>query len=99
MGCGNSGMRDRFQEGMVPMRKFMGRMTITEDDLWPLFKQFDKCDGDHSGEINFDEALNRGIVATRQLAKRQLTWMRGWHELNLLPIDDGKNSVYVCHYI
>ena len=42
------------------------------------------------GEINFDEALNRGIVATRQLAKRQLTWMRGWQELNLLPIDDGK---------
>ena len=42
------------------------------------------------GEIKFEEALNRGIVATRQLAKRQLTWMRGWRELNLLPIDDGK---------
>ena len=59
MGCGNSGMRDRFQEGMVPMRKFMGRMTITEDDLWPLFKQFDKCDG----------ALNRQLDRAQQLSR------------------------------
>ena len=42
------------------------------------------------GEINFEEAVSRGIAATRQLAKRQLTWMRGWRELKLLPIDDGK---------
>ena len=29
------------------------------------------------GEINRDELRNRGIFATRQLAKRQLTWLRG----------------------
>jgi tRNA dimethylallyltransferase len=28
------------------------------------------------GEINHDELLEKGIVATRQLAKRQLTWLR-----------------------
>jgi tRNA dimethylallyltransferase len=28
------------------------------------------------GEINQDELLEKGIVATRQLAKRQLTWLR-----------------------
>jgi tRNA dimethylallyltransferase len=28
------------------------------------------------GECSFDEMLQRGIVATRQLAKRQLTWLR-----------------------
>lgn len=28
------------------------------------------------GECPLDEAIERGIVATRQLAKRQLTWMR-----------------------
>ncbi len=28
------------------------------------------------GEIDRDELLNRGIFATRQLAKRQLTWLR-----------------------
>lgn len=29
------------------------------------------------GEYGRDELLNRGIYATRQLAKRQLTWLRG----------------------
>ena len=43
-----------------------------------------------SGETSFEEAVHRGIVATRQLAKRQLTWMRSWDDLELVPIDDGK---------
>lgn len=29
-----------------------------------------------SGEINYDEMVNRTVYATRQLAKRQLTWLR-----------------------
>jgi len=32
------------------------------------------------GECNFEEMAARGVAATRQLAKRQLTWLRGWHE-------------------
>jgi tRNA dimethylallyltransferase len=28
------------------------------------------------GEINYDEFVEKGIIATRQLAKRQLTWLR-----------------------
>ncbi|MDR5867340.1 tRNA (adenosine(37)-N6)-dimethylallyltransferase MiaA [Halomonas koreensis] len=34
------------------------------------------------GEIDRATLRHRGIVATRQLAKRQLTWMRGWPELH-----------------
>ncbi len=33
------------------------------------------------GEIDRDELLNRGVFATRQLAKRQLTWLRARNEL------------------
>jgi len=33
-----------------------------------------------AGEFNLDELLNRGIYATRQLAKRQLTWLRGMQD-------------------
>jgi tRNA dimethylallyltransferase len=29
-------------------------------------------------ECNYDEMQKRGIIATRQLAKRQLTWLRHW---------------------
>jgi tRNA dimethylallyltransferase len=30
------------------------------------------------GKLTFDEMRDRGIIATRQLAKRQFTWLRGW---------------------
>ena len=38
------------------------------------------------GEIDYEQMRERGVIASRQLAKRQLTWLRGWPELNyLLP--------------
>jgi tRNA dimethylallyltransferase len=32
------------------------------------------------GDISLDEAIYKGICATRQLAKRQITWLRGWKD-------------------
>lgn len=34
------------------------------------------------GKLTHDEMVERGIIATRQLAKRQLTWLRGWTQLH-----------------
>jgi tRNA dimethylallyltransferase len=34
-----------------------------------------------SGEIDYAMFVEKGIAATRQLAKRQLTWLRGMSEL------------------
>ncbi len=34
-----------------------------------------------SGVVGYDEMVARGQAATRQLAKRQLTWLRGWPEV------------------
>lgn len=33
------------------------------------------------GNISYDELCEKGIIATRQLAKRQLTWLRSWPDL------------------
>lgn len=30
------------------------------------------------GKLSYQEMVERGIIATRQLAKRQFTWLRGW---------------------
>lgn len=30
------------------------------------------------GKLDYEEMIERGIIATRQLAKRQFTWLRGW---------------------
>lgn len=37
-----------------------------------------------AGDTAYDEMRDKGIAATRQLAKRQLTWLRGWQGLNWL---------------
>ena len=36
------------------------------------------------GKMDYDEMVYRGIVATRQLAKRQMTWLRGWKDVTWL---------------
>lgn len=41
-----------------------------------------------SGVVGYDEMVARGQAATRQLAKRQLTWLRSWPEVRWLDTDD-----------
>ncbi|WP_018650830.1 tRNA (adenosine(37)-N6)-dimethylallyltransferase MiaA [Actinobacillus capsulatus] len=45
------------------------------------------------GDISLDEAVYKGICATRQLAKRQITWLRGWRsEIEWLDSLDPTSS-------
>jgi tRNA dimethylallyltransferase len=44
-----------------------------------------------AGEVGHDEMVFRGIAATRQLAKRQLTWLRSWPDVTWLTTDDEEN--------
>ncbi|WP_084255648.1 tRNA (adenosine(37)-N6)-dimethylallyltransferase MiaA [Pasteurella testudinis] len=49
------------------------------------------------GDYTHDEMVYRGICATRQLAKRQITWLRGWkseiHWLDSLAISQAKQKI------
>lgn len=49
------------------------------------------------GEYDHSEMVYRGIVATRQLAKRQLTWLRGWKNLNWLDSFDKDNLTKIVN--
>ncbi len=40
------------------------------------------------GDCTLDEAIFRGVCATRQLAKRQITWLRSWDDLTWLDSDN-----------
>jgi len=42
-------------------------------------------------EVDHDEMVFKGICATRQLAKRQLTWLRNWPDLQWLHMEDENN--------
>ncbi len=39
------------------------------------------------GRYGYEEMVERGIIATRQLAKRQFTWLRGWPGLQWFDSD------------
>lgn len=45
-----------------------------------------------AGELHYDEMVEKSIIATRQLAKRQLTWLRSWQDLQDFE-DSGIKSV------
>ncbi len=54
--------------------------------------------GYFDGEYDYQRMHEKGVVATRQLAKRQLTWLRGWQSLNWLYTDNrdeqrGKSAI------
>lgn len=40
------------------------------------------------GEYDYAQMVNRGIIATRQLAKRQLTWLRSWSDVEWFDSED-----------
>lgn len=44
-----------------------------------------------NGEVSLDEAVENGVAATRQLAKRQLTWLRKWPNLEWIYTDTVGN--------
>jgi len=48
------------------------------------------------GEVSLDEALDRALAATRQLAKRQLNWLRGWSDLHWID-SSQKNANETLH--
>ena len=43
-----------------------------------------------SGDYDYATMQHKGIVATRQLAKRQLTWLRSWPQLHTFDSLDAK---------
>ncbi|OUS27750.1 tRNA (adenosine(37)-N6)-dimethylallyltransferase MiaA [Thalassotalea sp. 42_200_T64] len=52
-----------------------------------------------NGEFDYDEMVFRGVCATRQLAKRQLTWLRGWPNLTWLTTNDENNLQQVLQQL
>jgi tRNA dimethylallyltransferase len=49
------------------------------------------------GEMPMDELRDRGIFATRQLAKRQLTWLRGMDDRITLACDAPDVEAQLLH--
>ena len=51
------------------------------------------------GDISYDEFVNKGIVATRQLTKRQLTWVRNWQNpINIVTMESETKGLDILKY-
>lgn len=51
------------------------------------------------GDLSLDELEQRGVIATRQLAKRQFTWLRSWPELHWLDSLASDNLPRALKYL
>lgn len=51
------------------------------------------------GKLSREEMTARGIIATRQLAKRQFTWLRSWADLHWLDSLAGDNLFCALKYL
>ena len=51
------------------------------------------------GELAYQEMVEKSIAATRQLAKRQLTWLRGWPGLRRFDGDPGRNLGRILEFV
>ena len=51
------------------------------------------------GEIDYDGMVEKSIIATRQLAKRQLTWLRSWPSLQSLSNSSTQSVRHVLKYM
>ena len=45
------------------------------------------------GDFDYETMLDKGVIATRQLAKRQLTWLRGWQGVNWIYTTDEHHGL------
>lgn len=51
------------------------------------------------GELDYDGMVERSIIATRQLAKRQLTWLRSWQGLQNLCDSSTQSMKSILKYM
>jgi tRNA dimethylallyltransferase len=51
------------------------------------------------GDLSFDGMVEKSIIATRQLAKRQFTWLRSWENLHNLVAPLSNSSAKPCELV
>lgn len=74
------------------------RALYARDDLHPDLPSI-RCVGYRQmwdyldGNCTLDDAIFKGICATRQLAKRQITWLRSWDDLTWLDSENIEQAL------
>jgi len=81
--------RDMLEAGLVDeVRKLRERPGLTADHASMRAVGYRQAWEYLDGDFDLDALVDRGIAATRQLAKRQVTWLRGEHDALWFDPDD-----------
>ena len=86
-------LQHMFEHGFVDeVRALMARGDLTDDlpamravgyrQVWQHLR----------GDFDLDTAFEKALIATRQLAKRQMTWLRAWPELCWLDTNASRDQ-------
>jgi tRNA dimethylallyltransferase len=51
------------------------------------------------GDYSYKQMINKGIIATRQLAKRQFTWLRKEENAHWVDSEQTELSQYLQYFI
>ena len=52
-----------------------------------------------AGDLAFDAMVEQGIIATRQLAKRQITWLRSWENLQDFDSENPETLELILKFV
>jgi tRNA dimethylallyltransferase len=52
-----------------------------------------------AGELAFDAMVEQGIISTRQLAKRQITWLRSWENLQDFDSENPETLELILKFV
>lgn len=78
------------------------RLLVSSGEAWPTASQavgYREAIGCLRGECSAEEAIQKTIVRTRQLAKRQMTWFRNQINVRWIDVDEGMNTLDVAELV
>ncbi|MGJ8686691.1 MAG: tRNA (adenosine(37)-N6)-dimethylallyltransferase MiaA [Spongiibacteraceae bacterium] len=86
-------LRQMFEQGFVDeVRALMARGDLHADLPSIRAVGYRQVWQHLQGEYILEEAFEKALIASRQLAKRQLTWLRGWPELHWLETSCSRDE-------
>ena len=86
-------LRIMFEQGFVEeVRSLMARGDLHEELPAVRAVGYRQVWQHLQGRYDLDEAFERALIASRQLAKRQMTWLRGWKDLQWLGTGERRED-------
>ena len=84
-------LREIFDMGLVgEAENILNKYNISQDHPIRRSVNYKQAIGHINSEYGIEVAFKKALFATRQLAKRQITWLRGWEEFKRVKFKEIK---------